>query len=158
MSFVKNYYGLAAVLLGVFWLTDNYRISINMMPSLPQKYWLVVKGKMPRRGDYVCFNPSEKAAKELHLSPSVTFTKQVVGIAGDAITLKNRDFYINNQYMATAKTHSLKGEPLNPGPTGVLGKGQYYVFTPHKDSFDSRYEKMGWVNQKQIIGVAYPLW
>ena len=67
-------------------------------------------------------------------------------------------FYINDNYVATAKTHSLKGEPLTPSSEGVLGKGQYYVFTPHKDSFDSRYQKMGWVNQEQIIGVAYPLW
>lgn len=160
MATLKSYYAfwLAALLLGVFWLTDNYQIRVNIMPSLPQKYWLVAKSKMPKRCDYICFKPSDEVIKEHGLSPNVTFTKQVIGIENDKVTLKKRDFYINGQYIATAKTHSLKGELLNPGPTGVLGKGQYFVFTSHKDSFDSRYEKMGWVNHTQIIGVAYPFW
>ena len=146
---------LAAV---VVLFNNNFCFAKNITPSLPQKYWLIAKGKTPKRGDYICFNLSEEAVKQNNIPSNVTFTKQVIGVEGDKVTIKNRDFYINDNYVATAKTHSLKGEPLTPSSEGVLGKGQYYVFTPHKDSFDSRYEKMGWVNQEQVVGVAYPLW
>lgn len=60
--------------------------------------------------------------------------------------------------MARAKAFSLQQEPLEPGPQGLLAEGQYYVWTPHKDSFDSRYAKMGWIDAPQLLGVAYALW
>jgi conjugal transfer pilin signal peptidase TrbI len=157
---IKKYLKYAPLLLIVLlWLAlDHYRIYVNVSPSLPQKYWLVAYGKLPKREDYVCFTPLPSIAEEYGFSKNVTWTKQVLGIPGDVITRQNRDFYINGQYVATAKTHSLKGEPLNVGLTGTLTAGQYYVSTPHKDSFDSRYEKMGWLDESQIIGAAYPLW
>ena len=155
---VKQLWVLVSLVAVVVLFYDIFCFAKNITPSLPQKYWLIAKGKTPKRGNYICFTLSEETAKKNNLPSSIKFTKQVIGVEGDNITLKNRDFYINDKYVATAKTHSLKGEPLAPGLAGVLGKGQYYVFTPHKDSFDSRYQKMGWVNQEQIIGVAYPLW
>ena len=128
------------------------------MSSLPQKYWLIATKQTPKRGDYVCLRPSQRLARIYQLSWAVTFTKKVVGVEGDNVTVKDRDFYINGQYTASAKTHSLKNEPMELGPTGVLAKEQYFVYTPHPDSFDSRYAEMGWVDKTQIIGVAYPLW
>ena len=77
---------------------------------------------------------------------------------GDVVTVKGRDFYVNGQWVATAKTHSLQGEPLTLGPTGTLQEGQYYVSTPHEDSFDSRYQTMGWITADELVGVLYPLW
>lgn len=125
---------------------------------MPQKYWLVALGKIPKRGDIICFRPTDAMIAQEKLSPNVTLTKQVVGLPGDRVTLQGRDFYINGQYIATAKTHALTGELLRLGPIGVLKPGQYFVFSPHKSSFDSRYARMGWITQAQIIGVAYALW
>ena len=137
-----------------FWIGNNFRLVINQTNSLPQKVWILVLNKMPKKGDYIAFKPPEKSGtpKEIILH------KQVLGVEGDSITRKGRDFYINGQKVATAKTHSLQGKPLALGPIGTLQKGQYYVSTPHKDSFDSRYEKMGWIDAALIIGVLYPLW
>ncbi len=142
----------------MFWLTEHYRLYINVSSSLPQKYWIVGLNKLPKRGDYICFSAAHEVAAENGFSKDVTLTKQVLAVAGDLITRQQRDFYINGKYIARAKTHSLKGERLNVGPTGVLKAGQYYVGGLHQDSFDSRYEKMGWITDSQIIGVAYPLW
>jgi conjugal transfer pilin signal peptidase TrbI len=146
------------VISGLFWLPSHYQFYVNVSPSLPQKYWIVALQKKPKREDYVCFRAAPDIALQNAFSQDVTMTKQVLGVVGDTVTREGRDFYINGQYIASAKTHSLKGEPLKVGLTGTLKTGQYYVSTPHKDSFDSRYEKMGWLEQSQIIGVAYPLW
>ena len=155
---VKQLWVLVSLVAVVVLFNNNFCFARNITPSLPQKYWVIAKGKKPKRGDYICFTLSEETAKKNNLPSNIKFTKQVVGVEGDRITLKNRDFYINDDYVATAKTHSLKGEPLTPSSEGVLGKGKYYVFSPHTDSFDSRYQKMGWVNQEQVVGVAYPIW
>jgi conjugal transfer pilin signal peptidase TrbI len=144
---------LLLVLLA-FWIGNNFRLVINQTDSLPQKVWILVLNKMPKKGDYVAFKPPLGT----RIPENIILHKQVLGVEGDRVTLKNRDFYINGRKVATAKTHSLKGEPLALGPTGTLQKGQYYVSTPHKDSFDSRYEKMGWIDAALIIGVLYPLW
>ena len=137
-----------------FWLGNNFAIVINQTESLPQKVWVMVLHQKPKRNDFVAFKPSVKSG----LPVDIILHKQVLGVAGDRVSLKGRDFYINGAFISTAKTHALTGEPLTLGPTGTLKEGQYYVSTPHKDSFDSRYEKMGWINVGELLGVLYPLW
>jgi len=137
-----------------FWLGNHFAIVVNQTDSLPQKVWVMALDQKPKRNDYVAFKPSIKSG----LSQGIILHKQVLGVSGDIVTLKGRDFYINGNYIATAKTHSLVGELLTLGATGTLKEGQYYVSTPNIDSFDSRYEKMGWINADQLLGVLYPLW
>ncbi len=147
---------IAAVLL--MWFFHHYQFMVNVSESLPYRYWIVALKKLPQRGDYVCFRLPSALTKEYGFSKTVTLTKQVLGVFGDTVTQKGRDFYINNQYVGSAKTHSLEGEVLTLGPSGLIKPGYYYVGSEHPDSFDSRYEKMGWVHQTQLVGVAYPLW
>jgi len=137
-----------------FWLGNHFAVVINQTESLPQKVWVMALHQKPKRNDFVAFKPSIKSG----LPRNIILHKQVLGVPGDVVTLKDRDFYINGNFVATAKTHSLQGEPLMLGPTGILKEGQYYVSTPHKDSFDSRYQKMGWINLDERLGVLYPLW
>ena len=85
------------------------------------------------------------------------FVKIVKGIPGDVVTVQGRDFYVNGVKVATAKERSLKGQPLDLGPTGIIPPGHYFVWTPHKDSLDSRYQLTGWVKKEQITGRAVPL-
>jgi conjugal transfer pilin signal peptidase TrbI len=150
---LKRFWPLFLIPLA-WWLTQNIGYSINLTGSLPQKLWLIVFNKQPTRGDYILF----KAPVNSEVPAGTTVIKQVLGIPYDMVLRMNQDFFINGQYVVTAKKHSLQGEPLKPGPSGVLPDKQYYVASHHKDSFDSRYEKMGWINASQIIGVAYPLW
>jgi conjugal transfer pilin signal peptidase TrbI len=39
----------------------------------------------------------------------------------------------------------------------MIPQGKYFVWTPHIDSYDSRYDEIGLVDERTIIGVAYPL-
>jgi conjugal transfer pilin signal peptidase TrbI len=136
------------------WVRTEIGFAINMTESLPQRLFLVRFNQKPKVGDFIVFRGPE----HLKIPETLTFTKQVKGKGGDIVTRKERNFFINDHWVGKAKTHSLKGEPLAFGPVGVIPEGQYYVATDHKDSFDSRYQDVGWISISQCIGVAYPLW
>ncbi len=152
-SWLRYFWPLLLIPLA-WWLTTQIGYAINLTQSFPQKFWLIVYHQQPTRGDYILF----KAPIKSSVPAGTTVIKQVMGVPGDSIIRVNQDFFINGQYILTAKKHSLQGKPLKPGPAGILPEKQYYVASLHKDSFDSRYEKMGWITRNQIIGVAYPLW
>jgi len=55
------------------------------------------------------------------------------------------------------KPFSKFGERLVPGPTGVIPRGCYFVGSPHKDGFDSRYAAIGFACANKIVGVGKPI-
>lgn len=84
-------------------------------------------------------------------------SSKAIGIPGDEVTREDNRFYINGEYIGTTKYRSRTGEPLRPGPIGVIPDGHYFVWTPHPDSYDSRYEDIGWISKDRIIGCAVRL-
>jgi conjugal transfer pilin signal peptidase TrbI len=78
-------------------------------------------------------------------------------MTGDTVTRVDRDFFVNGTPVGHAKTVSRQGVALEPGPTGIVPAGRYYVRAPHPDSLDSRYRLTGWISESQIIGRAYAL-
>ena len=112
----------------------HYAVGLNVSPSLPQRFFLIHKGELPLRGHYVAFRWPGGGP----YPAGVTFVKIIAGMTGDAVTRR-------------------MGLPLEPGPTGILPAGRYYVRAPHPDSLDSRYRLTGWISDAQIIGRAYAL-
>jgi conjugal transfer pilin signal peptidase TrbI len=127
-----------------------YGFGLNASPSLPQTLFLIHKGELPQRGQFVAFRWPGGGP----YPAGIPFIKRVVGIAGDSVTRKDREFFVNGQPVGQAKTASRLGLPLAAGPTGVLPTGRYYVQAPHPDSLDSRYQLSGWIADSQIIGRA----
>lgn len=129
-------------------------IGINVTKSLSEHVFLTVKGNfVPHRGEKMSFvwhggGPYPKG---------VIFTKIVRGVPGDRVERQGRDFYINGEWVATAKEYSTTGHPLEVGREGVIPPGEYFVMTHHPDSFDSRYSTVGWIKQEQIVGHAIAL-
>jgi len=148
-------WGVAYLLLTVAaWVfCAHFRLGLNVSPSLPHTLFLIHKGTLAGRGDLVAFRWPGGGP----YPSGVTFVKIVAGMAGDTVTRLDREFFVNGIAMGTAKTASRSGVPLEPGPTGVLPPGRYYVRAPHPDSLDSRYRLTGWVGQHQIVGRAYAL-
>jgi conjugal transfer pilin signal peptidase TrbI len=151
----KRWWWAWAMFIAALWgFSHFYWIGINVTESLPQRLFLVQKTEFSlARNDFVSFRwdggpPYPKG---------ITFTKIVKGLPGDVVTVRGRDFYINGQFIATAKTNSKKGEPLDLGPTGVIPPGKYFVWTPHPDSLDSRYARAGWIGQELLQGKSIPL-
>ena len=131
----------------------RYAFGLNVSPSLPQRLFLIHKGELPLRGQFVAFRWPGGGP----YPAGITFVKIIAGMAGDAVTRVDREFFVNGTPVGQAKTTSRQGLPLEPGPTGILPAGRYYVRAPHPDSLDSRYRLTGWISDAQIIGRAYAL-
>jgi conjugal transfer pilin signal peptidase TrbI len=137
----------------VVWFDSRYTVGLNASESLPERLFLIDRTGIPGRGDLVAFRwpgggPYPKGA---------TFIKRIAGVPGDAVMALEGDFFVNCVPVGTAKPASRQGVPLEPGPTGTLPPGTYYVRAPHPDSLDSRYALTGWVTRAQIIGRAHAL-
>lgn len=130
-----------------------FRLAYNSSESLPGVLYLIAVGQLPLRGQLIAFYPP----RNRFYREGMFFVKQVRGVGGDVVTRRDRDFFINDQHLAQAKALSLKGLPLQPGPEGVLPDGSYWVWTPHPDSFDSRYADVGWIPPDRVLGRAFRL-
>lgn len=151
--FRRRGFAYPLLILGAALFQAHFGFGLNASPSLPHRLFLIHKGELPQRGQYVAFRWPGGGP----YPAGVTFVKVVAGMAGDSVTRVDRDFFVNGQPVGQAKSVSRRGEPLEPGPTGVLPAARYYVQAPHPDSLDSRYRLTGWVSESQIIGRAYAL-
>ena len=148
-------WGIAyAFAIAAAWLFQaQFCFGVNVSPSLPHWLYLIHKGELPIRGDYVAFRWHGGGPYRAN----ATFVKVLAGLPGDTVSATGRDFFVNELYVGTAKTASLTGIPLAPGPVEVLPVGRYYVRASHPDSLDSRYALTGWISEAEIIGRAYAL-
>jgi conjugal transfer pilin signal peptidase TrbI len=144
-------YLLAA--LASVWFSAHYTLGLNVTESLPGRLYLIDRGEKSKRGDYVAFRWNGGGP----YPAGSTFIKVLAGVPGDEVTHLDGDYYINCYPVGRAKRLSRQGIELEPGPTGTLPQGAYYVRAPHPDSLDSRYALTGWVTQAQIIGRAQVL-
>lgn len=129
----------------------RYRFAFNETQSLPNWAFLADQAhRVPKRGDLVVFLPP----KTRFYPQGMAFGKIVGGVPGDLVEARGRAFYVAGRYIGEAKTHSQDGQPAEMGPIGRIPPGHYFLYTPHKDSLDSRYSLIGWVPQRRILGVA----
>lgn len=142
-----------AIALAAMLFKANFVFGINSSTSLPQHVFLIHKGEQPARGQYVAFRWEGGGTHPA----GTTFVKILAGVAGDTVTRRERDFFVNAEFVGTAKTHSRSGVALDPAPAGVIPPARYFVRAPHPDSLDSRYRLPGLIAQSQIIGRAYAL-
>lgn len=154
----RRVFGRFLVVLGcvagvLYTLSPWVKIGIKGTDSIEGRLFVIVKGQLPTRDGLVAFWPPENRFYQ-----NIWFVKHLKGLPGDVVTTEGgegRSFLINGQFVGTAKAFSLSGQPLEPGPTGVIPVGQYFVWTPHERSFDSRYKDIGWINESNLIGTAY---
>lgn len=147
-------YGLAALAVGYpvgNAIGGHYLLNINLTASLPYRVSVADKTARPGRGELLAFTMGTNK----RFPPGTVAVKIVGGLSGDAVTMdEDRYFYVNGQRIGRAKPVSRKGEPLALGPTGRIPAGHYFVYTPHLDSYDSRYADIGWIAPEQVVGRA----
>lgn len=146
-----RYISLLAVMILVIWgLSPWMKLSFNMSESLDGYLFVILKNVEIRRGDQFAFHPPEN-----RFFKNTWFVKIAAGVEGDLVAVKDLSFFINDQYVGDAKTQTMNGDRLFPSSPGYIPAGYYFAWTPHKHSFDSRYEDIGWINKDRIIGRAY---
>jgi conjugal transfer pilin signal peptidase TrbI len=150
---------LTLSLMAALWMMTHaaspwIRMGLNATESLPGWVYLVVKDQRPTsRTDPIAFWPPANPA----YPRSLWFIKIARGLPGDHITRRRRAFFVEGAFVGRAKPQARSGRVLAPGPEGVLPAGQYFVWTPHPESYDSRYADIGWIPEARLIGRAYRL-
>jgi conjugal transfer pilin signal peptidase TrbI len=148
---------------GLAWATihdwsQRHAFMINASESLPNWAFFVDKGVMPKAGQYAFFRVRETPLIRAHFGDHPQpFGKLVYGVAGDLVTRQGMTVLVNGSPVAILKRISKRGEVLATGPTGLVPPGCYFLATPHKDGFDSRYADIGWVCARQIVGTGVPV-
>ncbi|MFQ5469738.1 MAG: S26 family signal peptidase [Gammaproteobacteria bacterium] len=149
--------GLSGAMIGLVIIQASlspwYLFGLNIDNSLPGYVYLVIRDELPARLDVAAF----RTPPNPYYPEDVPFIKVVLGIPGDNVTRNGREYSINGVAIGWAKEQTRRGQPLTPGPTGSLPPGHYFFWTPHIDSYDSRYDEIGWITTDRILGRAVRL-
>jgi type IV secretory pathway protease TraF len=181
--YIKEILIVMAMVIGVWAVQPNFEIVINRSESLPVHAVIIKKGKLPTKLDQIFVfkvknNPHYKmkemtfiklaggfegdkikaGEKEVYVDGKLIGEEKDVNLKAVAtnseIEWKYREVFVGDKLIGVAKTHSLKGAPLEIITSGVIPAHKFFAYTPHKDSFDSRYQDLGLVDEKDIIGTA----
>lgn len=134
---------------------DTHGLLINTSQSLPNWAFVIHKTATPQRGQYVFFVPPADPLVIRHFgAKKQMFGKIVYGMPGDTVEHRGADVLVAGHVVGRMKPRTRFGETLAAGPVGVIPSGCYYVGTPHKDGFDSRYAAIGYACAKKIVGVG----
>ncbi|MBK9348769.1 MAG: S26 family signal peptidase [Sulfuritalea sp.] len=124
-------------------VSGSYMLAFNLTESLPGTVFVICKDTFPDSGEFVAF----RWERNWPYPKGSIFVKRLVGLPGSRVTTQGRDFYVDGRAVGQAKERARTGEPLIPGPVGVIPEGSYYVAGGHPDSLDSRYQLTGWVKR-----------
>lgn len=136
----------------------SHALLVNLTHSLPNWAFLVERGRVPARGDYIFFMPPHNRLVRRHFGERPQpFGKRVLGMPGDLVAHAGKIVTINGNPVARMKARTRLGEPLTPGRTGRVPQGCYFAGSDHRDGFDSRYAEIGFVCKAQLIGTGVPV-
>lgn len=148
----KIYFSLMSLIfLSLFWLIlfKGYGLRINQSESLPQKIFLSREAGYLYRGIYVSFSHPK--------FPNILIAKQVIGLPGDSIEVRNSQIFVHDTYLGDIKERSNSGKIYTPISHKRIPTGYLFLSSTHEDSFDSRYEEFGLIPQEAIIEELWPL-
>ena len=146
---------LLILLYGV--IHANYRLAINQTPSLPYTLFLISLDEKVETGGLIAF----KWHNGDPYPDGYTFTKRLLASPGDVVTKRGRNFVVGDRTLI-GKEIGLSLKKLFPNDELHEGKNtiqlnKYFVAGDHEYSLDSRYNLLGLVDRKDVIGRAYPI-
>lgn len=146
------------VLFGCFfisvllWSLSPYLIiGINGTSSIDGLVFVVNKHRFPKKREIAAFYPPVGNLYSDH----IWFGKYIIGVGGDTVTIKGRDFYINDLFIGAAKEYTTMGKKLEMSNSGVIPNDYYFMWTKHENSYDSRYQDINWIHKSSVFGTVY---
>ena len=137
------------ILLIIIARSSDYYVGINLSDSINKKIFIYQKNisYQPKIGDLIIF----KVPKNDPYFGNKEFVKKIIGVKGDEISQQDREYTIN-KIKVRAKIFAKNGERLKNFnlKENTIPHNHYFVYSNHKDSYDSRY--FGYVSRNQIIG------
>lgn len=135
----------------------NYRLAINQTPSLPYTLILICLDKTVETGGLIAFRWHSGDP----YPNGYTFIKRLIAGPGNVVTKKGRDFVVGDRILVGKET-GLSLKKLFPNDEMQEGRNtiqlnKYFVAGDHEYSLDSRYNLLGLVDKKDVIGRAYPI-
>lgn len=118
-------------------------VRINFTKSFPNIFFIRTSfNGVFEKGQYVSF---------VHSKSGVRCVKQVIGIPGDKLMCISKYFFVNgNKIGEVCKKSPRSGISLSPAQDREVPEGFLFVYAPHPESFDSRYEEFGLVRMEDI--------
>ncbi|MBQ9258292.1 MAG: S26 family signal peptidase [Neisseriaceae bacterium] len=137
-------------------LPNYFLVYFDQTGCLPYRvfFWHKSNRVAIQRDDYIL----GKAIKMLpYLADGERIGKQVKGIAGDTVEIKNGIVKINGQYLTTveygAKKYNLPNTHWDTVYT--LQQGELFLYGTSENSYDSRY--WGAFPQERVLGIIEPV-
>lgn len=124
-------------------ISQSVIIRWNVSNSLPGRMYIGTTWTFtPKRGDIVSFD---------HPLFAAPIAKCVVGMAGDRVEIVNGHVFVSGVDRGRALDKSPRsGKPLTPIQPCMIPEGYVYVWAPHSESFDSRYQDMGLIHISRV--------
>jgi conjugative transfer signal peptidase TraF len=148
------------LLYGFFWVLSTM-VVFQVTGSMPIGLYLKKPIVNIQSGQLILFDLPENVkemVKSRRWAPrQVTMLmKEVVGMPGDEIQIKENRVYINKVYFGPVKKKDRQGLPLpSINKTFILGKDEFFSASRKENSFDSRY--FGPVHLQDIKAVVEPI-
>lgn len=103
----------------------------------------------PAAGDIIAFMPVSKIKTNYSI-------KRIIAVPGDTVLISNGKLYINGELQRDNLSKTLMKEAGRAGVELTIPEGQYFVLGDNRNiSEDSRYDAIGNVESKYILGRVY---
>ncbi len=146
---------IATALIFAFIITQFIRPTLvrgeSMYPTLEENDYLIInrmayKIGEPKDGDIIVFS-TELLQED---GDRKDLVKRIVGVAGDHIKIENSKVYVNDKLIDEPYIHNNYTEG---NIDIIIPEGKIFAMGDNREkSLDSRYEDVGLVNEKDVMG------
>lgn len=146
---------IVTALVFAFIITQFIRPTLvrgeSMYPTLEENDYLIInrmsyKFDEPERGDIIVFSTDLLQDDGSHKD----LVKRVIAVSGDKIKIKDSKVYVNNNLIDEPYIH---GAYTDGDIEEVIPEGKIFAMGDNRErSLDSRYEDVGLVDEKNIMG------
>lgn len=131
-------------------ISEHVHFIKSYTDSLPEHYFVQLPSISPKKSDLtLVYNDFYQG----------NLIKQIIGVEGDYVWYdQEQRLWVNEQCVGSCRLHTDSGKKLTAISSQVIPKGYVFLYAPHSESFDSRYQEVGLVPVTQLQGKLIALW